>query len=254
MMDERFSLRYGYEVKPEHPIFDEAPKRLRFFIIKSFQMYLETHRSVLIIAEALCRSDLITGITTPRDVWDLLFPIIEKRHGWEIYNLIETLYAELKTSPYSPNPHKFEVELNQLFGEESIGWRLEDGKLAHTLPVAAREQVDAVFKELGNPRFAPALAHIIAAYKAYNAQPQRGLEVCSNAYDACESVAKEIFGLPTATFGDVLKEARSKKKFGLRLSNVPRGDIAVRAASIGNEIEERQRRVSSQQTSRWRTP
>ena len=114
---------------------------------------------------------------------------------------------------------EFESELNQCFGEESIGWRLKDGKLERTLPVAVSEQVDAVFKELGNPRFAPALTHVVAAYKAYNARPQRGYDVCSNAFDACESVAKEIFGLPTTTFGGVLAEARNKKSFATETIN-----------------------------------
>jgi hypothetical protein len=63
------------------------------------------------------------------------------------------------------------------------------------------------------PVFAPALAHIVASYKAYNARPRRDFDVCSNAFDGCESVAKEVFGLPTGTFGDALKEARSKNRF-----------------------------------------
>jgi hypothetical protein len=211
MTEERFSLRYGYELKPEHPIFDEAPKRLRFLILKSLQKYFYSE-APRIIGETLCRTELITRYIPIIGQWEALSPYIDNCTGWEIYNLIERIYAELK-SRESTNALEFESELNRSFGEESIGWRLKDGKLERTLPVAACEQVDAVFKELGNPRFAPALAHIISAYKAYNARPQRGFDVCSNAFDACESVAKEVFGLPTATFGGVLAEARNKKSF-----------------------------------------
>jgi hypothetical protein len=212
MTEERFSLRYGYEAKPEQPIFDEAPKRLVFFIVKSLQKYIETHDAARLAAEVLCRPELMNRITMPRTLWTILFPFLEECDGWEIYNLIEPIYLATKQAPY-PRFKEYEAELNQVFGEESIGWKLQDGKLERTLPVAAREQLDSVFKELGNPRFAPALTHAIAAYKAYNARPQRGYDVCSNAFDACESVAKEIFGLPTGTFGDVLKEAKNKNSF-----------------------------------------
>jgi len=212
MTEERFSLRYGYELKPEHPIFDEAPKRLLFFIVKSFEK-LGVHQAMLIIAEALCRPDYVMKIATPYQLWHEVFPELEKSYGWEIYNLIEPLYAALKSSRQYDAHGNFESELNQVFGEESIGWKLCDGKLQRTLPAAVREQVDAVFKELGNPRFAPALTHVISSHKAYNARPRRDLDVCSNAFDACESVAKEVFGLPTATFGGVLQEIRSRKSF-----------------------------------------
>src|SRR6266481_4700220 len=48
-------------------------------------------------------------------------------------------------------------------------------------------------------------------HQASSARPQRGLDVCSNAFDACESVAKEVFNLPTATFGGFLAEACNNK-------------------------------------------
>lgn len=213
MTEERFSLRYGYESKPAQPIFDEAPKRLLFFLMKSFQKYLHYYPTMQIIGEALCRPELMSRIASAHELWSDIFPLLEKCYGWEIYNLIEPLYAELKSRGEYAQTREFADELNQMFGAESIGWKLKDGKLERTLPLAARQQVDAVFTELENPRFTPALAHLIAAYKAYNARPQRGFDVCSNAFDACESVAKEIFALPAATFGDVLKEAKSKKSF-----------------------------------------
>lgn len=218
MSEERFSLRYGYELKPEHPIFDEAPKRLRFLIIKSLQEYFYHHEVPGIIGEALCLPELITEDIARDALWLVVSRHIEKCSGWEIYNLMERMYARAKMGQYSQEK-QFEDGVNKLFAEESIGWRMKSGRLERTLPVAAREQIDAVFKELEDPRFAPALTHIISAYKAYNARPQRGIDVCSNAFDACESVAKEVFSLPTATFGGVLAEARNKKSFATETLN-----------------------------------
>jgi len=218
LAEERFSLRYGYEEKPEHPIFDEAPKRLRFLIIKAFQMYLWGHQAPAIIGEVLCRPELIAKTINANEQWEVLLPYIDNCTGWEIYNLIERIYAQMKLGQYRQEK-EFEDEVNQVFGEESIGWKLVDGKLERTLPAAAREQVDTAFNELRDPRFEPALAHVIAAHKAYNARPRRDYDVCSNAFDACESVAKEVFAMPTATFGGVLTVARSKNTFASETIN-----------------------------------
>src|SRR5215469_6456721 len=120
MTDERFSLRYGYEQKPEHPIFDEAPKRLRFFILKSFQKYFSME-SPLIIGETLCRTELITQFIPPTTLWEVLSPYIETCTGWGVYNLIEAMHAELRKKVRHYEANVFEREMNQLFGEESIG-------------------------------------------------------------------------------------------------------------------------------------
>jgi hypothetical protein len=46
---------------------------------------------------------------------------------------------------------------------------------------------------------------------AYNDRPRRGRDSCRNIFDALESVGKEVFGMPTATFGGVLDEARRRQ-------------------------------------------
>lgn len=46
---------------------------------------------------------------------------------------------------------------------------------------------------------------------AYDDRPQRGQDTCKNIFDALEFVSKEVFGMPTATFGNVLVEARKRQ-------------------------------------------
>jgi hypothetical protein len=43
---------------------------------------------------------------------------------------------------------------------------------------------------------------------AYDDRPRRDIDVCKNIMDCLEAVAKEVFGMPTATFGNVLAELR----------------------------------------------
>lgn len=87
------------------------------------------------------------------------------------------------------------------------------GHLERQLPKVASVQEEAAFRELQAHRFATALAHLHSSRQAYNARPRRDREVCSEAFDAFESVAKEIFSLPSGTFGDAIKAALSKGLF-----------------------------------------
>jgi hypothetical protein len=90
-------------------------------------------------------------------------------------------------------------------------WDLgENGEFHRTLPGVADSQVEAAFRELSQPRFAAALASFREAMKAYDDRPQRGRDTCKNIFDALESVSKETFIMPAATFGNVLTEVRKR--------------------------------------------
>ena len=80
-------------------------------------------------------------------------------------------------------------------------------------PRLSKFRSNRVFRELGAPRFSPALAHVKSAIDFYNARPRNDLGVCTNIFDALESVAKEVFSLPNRTFGDVLKLPKLRGSF-----------------------------------------
>lgn len=127
---------------------------------------------------------------------------------WQrVYDLIIRLRAEL------PLFHaEYRMVVNRLLAGYRIAWDLgEDGRLHRVLPPAAQIQVEATFRELSQPRFASALSSYRAGMNAYDDRPQRGQDACKNLFDALESVAKEAFGIPSGTFGDVLKEAGKRK-------------------------------------------
>jgi hypothetical protein len=81
------------------------------------------------------------------------------------------------------------------------------------LPVAAQAQVSEAFAELENPRFEPALELFKAGKDAFDARPRRDRDACSNVFDALESVAKEKYALPTATYGQVVARLRTNVTF-----------------------------------------
>ncbi len=204
----RFSIRHGMETEPSEPVFDDAPKRLRFFILETLQQSFYPQVALGIVARVLCKPGLIVGTPPGAVLWKTVQHNIDDCKWPEVYNLIEAMYAELRSSSLA-GAILFEKEVNRVFGEESIGWKLDsDGLLQRTLPAAVHVQVEQIFAELEAPRFSPALVHLRSAYEAYNARPRSDLDVCSKIFDALESVAKEGFSLPNGTFGDVLKKAR----------------------------------------------
>ncbi|HTT76556.1 MAG TPA: hypothetical protein VMF50_11345 [Candidatus Binataceae bacterium] len=144
-----------------------------------------------------------------RDISDVDWP--------RVYDLICRLWSELP-SEFRP---EYQTGVNRVLAAYHIAWDLgEDGELHRVLPYAAQSQVEAAFKELNQSRFAPALTSFQQAMSAYDDRPQRGREACKNIFDALESVAKEIFSMPTATFGHVLAEARKQQSMSAETLSV----------------------------------
>lgn len=127
--------------------------------------------------------------------------------GWpRVYDLIVRLWPEFKGPGLAD---QFREGVNRVLAAHGAAWDLgEDGRLHRVLLVAAQAQVVAALAELGNPRYAPAAALFNAARDAYDDRPRRDRDTCTNVFDALESVAKEKYGLPQATFGQVVAHIR----------------------------------------------
>jgi hypothetical protein len=131
------------------------------------------------------------------------------RADWSrVYDLICRLWPEVP--PELQDDYRNSV--NRIRAAYHIAWDFgEDGQLHRVLPPAVQSQVEGAFRELSQPRFAAALSSFHSSMNAYDDRPQRGRDACRNIFDALESVSKEIFGMPTATFGNVLVEARKRQ-------------------------------------------
>jgi hypothetical protein len=206
----RFSLRFGIEATPDQPIFDDAPKRIRFFAIDFLKDHYEHWVAKDLIARVFCLSDLRIGALSQSHTWARLTTEVNQSSWWGLFNLFEAIFEDLRND-YGREHQDFAEELNSELAQESVGWRMDAvGKFQRQIPLAVRTEEESAFKELQAPRFAPALVHLESARRTFNARPRRDREVCSEAFDAVESVAKEWFTLPNATFGDILKAARNK--------------------------------------------
>jgi hypothetical protein len=125
-----------------------------------------------------------------------------------VYDLICRLWIEIRPNLKSD----YRTGVNRILAGYHIAWDLgEDGQLHRVLPLTASAQVEEAFRELSQDRFAAARASFREAIHAYDDRPQRGRDACKNILDALESVSKEIFSMPTGTFGNVLAEARRQQ-------------------------------------------
>jgi hypothetical protein len=131
------------------------------------------------------------------------------RADWpRVYDLICRLWPEV---PPDLQPD-YLTGVNRILAAYHIAWDLgEDGQLHRVLPPAARSQVEAAFRELSQHRFTAAGTSFLEGMKAYEDRPQRGRDACGSIFDALESVSKEVFDLPKATFGEVLNAARKQQ-------------------------------------------
>ncbi len=130
---------------------------------------------------------------------------IRKADWPRVYDLISRLWDEI---PFELKA-AYEAGVNRILAAYSIAWDLgSDGCLHRVTPPAVQQQIQAAFRELSDLRFTAALHSFRDAMNAYDDRPQRGRDACKNIMDCLEAVAKEVCGMPTATFGNVLAELR----------------------------------------------
>jgi hypothetical protein len=131
------------------------------------------------------------------------------RADWQrVYDLICRLWPEVPVK----SRIDYRTAVNRIMAAHQIAWDLgEDGQLHRVLPPAVQGQVEAAFRELSQPGFAAALPSFRDAMAAYDDRPRRERDMCSSIFDALESVAKAVFQMPTATFGNVLTEVRKQQ-------------------------------------------
>lgn len=83
-------------------------------------------------------------------------------------------------------------------------------------------------------QFAPALALMHAARDAFDDRPRRDRDACANIFDSLESVAKEVFSMPNATFGSVLKHVRQINAFHSEITSVLESINTLRNHKFGH--------------------
>ena len=123
-----------------------------------------------------------------------------------VYDVICRLWPEFESAVVTG---EYRQGVNRILAAYGVVWELtEEGRLQRHLPTPAQTMVAAAITELRDPRFAPALTLLNAARDAFDDRPRRDRDACTNIFDSMESVTKEVFNMPNATFGSVLRHVR----------------------------------------------
>jgi hypothetical protein len=78
------------------------------------------------------------------------------------------------------------------------------------------------------------LALFNAARDAYDDRPRRDRDACANIFDAMESVAKEKYGMPQATFGNVVAHMRQPQALNEQIIGVLEAINTLRNRNFGH--------------------
>jgi hypothetical protein len=211
-----FSAQLGHGAPGNRTLDNDAPGGLRLELIDTVFDLVETdtsfHRRItderlyrvlkLSMGLAMAPDNPMNGFRTGAAKQVMCLP-------WQrVYDLICRWWREFPTElqgEIRSGGQRSSVELRGRLGS----WRRRPASPG--VAGRAHSQVEAAFRELNQPRFAAALASFRDAMNAYDDRPQRGRDSCKNIFDALESVSKEVLGMPTATFGDVLDKARRQQ-------------------------------------------
>jgi len=149
-----------------------------------------------------------------------------------IYDLVSRLHPDYDRHGLG---RPFREGANRILAAYAVAWEIgDDGRLNRVLPVAAQAQVSEAFAELQDPRFDAALELFKAGKEAFDARPRRDRDACSNVFDALESVAKEKYGMPNATYGQVVVGLRTNAIFNAEIIALLSGLNDLRNRSFGH--------------------
>lgn len=188
----------------------DAPAGLRQELIDLI-FHLAEHNSPPLIDERMhriiCQSLGVSASGQPYSGFRYAAGRDLRKADWHrVYDVICRLWPEFESAGVTG---EYRQGVNRILAAYGVVWELtQEGRLQRHLPTPAQTMVAAAITELRDPRFAPALTLLNAARDAFDDRPRRDRDACTNIFDSMESVTKEVFNMPNATFGSVLRHVR----------------------------------------------
>ncbi|MCL4706754.1 hypothetical protein KJ068_16415 [bacterium] len=197
-------------IPPVRNVDSDAPREMRNELVDLFFHLIEHSSSSIspdLLYRIICQSLGETASGKPCGGYRYASGRDAGKADWQrIYDLICRLWPEFVTADVK---EEYRNGVNRILGAYGIVWELnESGQLRRVLPREVNLQIAAAMAELSQQNYAPARTLLHTALDAYHDRPRQDRDACANVFDAMESVAKENFQLPNATFGAVLAHIR----------------------------------------------
>ncbi|KAF1310739.1 hypothetical protein BLX42_12425 [Pseudomonas sp. SG-MS2] len=209
-MKDTFSKRNGFAQTEEAEITvrEDAPEELRGYLL---QLAYECGVKPSTLRTLMCRAlkkqeDPDNWSERPNIAWENE-ALIRGCKWYKVYDVIERIHQHLAAEGYDGDAyHHFEVELNDYFIENGIGWKLE----ATAVQIRGPESFEVVVKtardielESGHVTASKELHQAIADLSRRPHPDPTG--AIQHAMASLECVAREITGDVKANLGDIMK-------------------------------------------------
>jgi len=208
-MTERFSDRQGYRPPAASiTIREDAPRILRNaipVIAEEAGMKPSTMRQV-ICGVRLIQPDPGNWSEYP-NIWIEVGLLIDDAPWYEVYDIVETLYAELAANgTWDSEPaDEFKRRLNRFFLEKGIGWELRDGQITHRGSEAFARSTHEVPDRLDESGFQRAANEVREALGDISRRPEPDVTgAIQHAMAALEATAREVTSQPQPTLGKLV--------------------------------------------------
>jgi hypothetical protein len=152
---------------------------------------------------------------------------------WQrVYDLICRLWPEFLNAKLND---EYLQGVNRILAGYGIVWELtKAGRLQRHLPTPAQAMISTAIDELRRPQYAPALTLLNAARDAFDDRPRRDRDACTNVFDSMESVAKQVFNMPSSTFGSILGQLRRTNTLQAEIISVLEAVNTLRNRKFGH--------------------
>lgn len=199
------------QIPPVRNVDSDAPEGMRNELLDLFFHFAEHHNSSTfnpdLLYRIICQSLDKRASGQPYSGYRYASGRDLGSANWHrVYDLICRLWPEFVKAGIK---EEYRNGVNRILNAYGIVWELnESGQLRRVLPIEVNSQIAAAMAELSSQNYSSARTLLHTALDAYNDRPRRDRDACANVFDAMESVAKEIFQLPSDTFGAVLAHIR----------------------------------------------
>jgi len=202
MIDELFSRKYGLHLKKELSIREDAPEEFRWGLYRLIKKCgIGPQKIQEIISEVFLKRPDPSDLQEPDKIWAKLEILIFKCEWFEVLDLCEESFKYI----YSDLRRDFSSQVNDLFKQLRMGWKLEGGK------IVARESGEIeifIQKATANLSLSnPALRELQEARRSLDRRPFADLDGASRyCIAAFEHVMQQITQNDKEDFGSLIKK------------------------------------------------
>ncbi len=209
-----FSKRYNLRPTPDGLMYENVPERPRIGLYHIIEKYFggEYQRKYSELYGNIC-----VALRIPHErrigVYDSeRTPYIEKIINtclwWQFYDICEVMWDTISSGDFVSEIGKFSKEVNELFREEQLGFKLSNGKVQKIGSGFIDANINETRFLLKEPEFKSADELFEKAIKALNERPKPDVENCiKDAVSAIESIARILTNNEKALLSDFIKES-----------------------------------------------